>query len=452
LYDVFSGFCRAEQILQDEANLLAYSYDNSRISFKPQIVLLPETEEEIVKTVLACKNSKIPLTVRGRGTATTGAALPTEGGVVLSTERFNKVIDFCPASKYIVVEPGITNQHLQDICKEQNLFWGPNPSSMGFSSVGGNLACNSAGSRSLKYGAARDKTLAVRFVTGEGKIITSGKAVSKQAVGFDFARLIIGSEGMLGIILNATLKLDFLPEQTTTIRVIYKDTRSAGDAIISIMQQTLIPTSLEFLDRHSVALIRDDVDLPPGDEILMLIIEVDGDAAAIKHAIDQVNKAARNSGLLEFMVADSKPAKQKIWQARKALSPKLRKIAPKKINEDVVVPIDKLATLLVGLDRLRAKYAINIVNFGHAGNGNIHVNLLVDPDDEKRVARAAKCLDEIFKLVLKLGGSISGEHGIGLVKRDFLPLELGDNNLELMRKVKSQFDPDNILNPGKLLA
>ncbi len=450
MQNLFCDIYPKDQYTTDDAALFAYSYDNSRLSFKPQIVLFPTTEAQIAKTVLVCNKNKIPLTVRGRGTATTGAALPIKVGVVLSTEKMDKVIEFNPASKYIIVEPGITNQALQDICKQHNLFWGPNPSSLGFCSIGGNLACNSAGSRTLKYGAARDNTLALRFITGDGKIIISGKAVSKQSTGFDFVRLLIGSEGMLGIITQATLKLHYLPPSTKTILAVYQDTKSAAEAIISIMQQPNIPSAMEFMDQHSVALIKNEPGFKVANDSLILILEVDGDAQEIKHSAKQIKQAANNQGLLEFVVADTVEDEKKIWQARKALSPKLREIAPKKINEDVIVPIDKIARLLEKLNELSDKHKVKIVNFGHAGNGNIHVNLLVNPDDKNEMQRADKCLPEIFENVIKLGGSISGEHGIGLAKRDFLRLELEENNFELMRKVKKQFDPTGILNPGKL--
>lgn len=447
---LFSGIYEKDQYLIDDAALFAYSYDNSRLSFKPQIVLFPTDEQQIVQTVLICLENKIPLTTRGRGTATTGAALPVKGGVVLSTEKMNQVIHLNPAGKYICTEPGITNQALQKICQEHNLFWGPNPSSLAFCSIGGNLACNAAGSKTLKYGAARDNTLALRFVTGEGKTISSGKAVSKQSTGFDFTRLLIGSEGMLGIITQATLKLHFLPQSSKTILAVYQDTQAAGEAIISIMCQPNIPSAMEFMDQHAVSLIKDDLgfSIPVGS--LILILEIDGDEKEITHHISQIKQAAHNNGLLEFIVANTKKEEEKIWQARKALSPKLRKIAPKKINEDVVVPIDKIAILLEILNNLADKYAIKIVNFGHAGNGNIHVNLLVNPDDANETQQAEKCLAQVFENVIDLGGSISGEHGIGLAKRDFLELELGKDNLNLMHKIKNQFDPHGILNPGKL--
>ena len=304
----------------------------------------------------------------------------------------------------------------------------------------------------MKYGPTRDNVLGLRAITGEGKEIRTGVYTSKGVVGYDLTRLLIGSEGTLAIITEATLKLLPLPEAKRTLQAIYRDIDSAAQAVSAIMAQPVTPCALEFIDGQAIEMIRSysKANLPEGAGA-MLMIEVDGLEAGLDQAADKVADAARNEGLLDVTVAKSEDEVKALWETRKALSPALRNIAPKKINEDVVVPVSEIPSLINGLQDLAGKYGITIVNFGHAGNGNIHVNLLIDPDDPQQMQNAEKCLDEVFSLVLKLNGTISGEHGVGLEKRDFVAREIDAVTLNLMQRIKTQFDPNNILNPDKKL-
>jgi D-lactate dehydrogenase (quinone) len=289
-------------------------------------------------------------------------------------------------------------------------------------------------------------------VTGAGQSIRTGTRTTKGVVGLDLTRLLIGSEGILAIITEATLKLTPLAENKRTLRAIYRDMHSAAQAVSRIMAQPVIPCALEFLDGAALDMIRDDseVDIPDNAGGL-LMIETDGPEACQDHAVEALSIAARTPGCLELTTAKDAKEVAALWNTRKALSPALRKIAPKKINEDVVVPVSRIPELIEGLDRLGQKYTIKIVNFGHAGNGNIHVNLLINPDDPEELQNAERCLDEVFSLVLKLDGSLSGEHGVGLVKRDFVRREIDAPSLKLMHRIKADFDPNGILNPGKTL-
>ncbi|MBT9098938.1 FAD-binding protein [Methylovulum psychrotolerans] len=448
LADIFT----ATELLTAPADCWTYGYDNSRRHVLPQAVAFATGHEQVVATVLACNQFNIPLTARGRGTGTTGATVPLQGGLVLSLERMNQVLEFSPDNRYIRVQPGITNQQVQDIVKAHGFFWPPDPTSAAFCSIGGNLAYNSAGPKAVKYGTPRENTLGLRAVTGAGKDLRVGVFTSKGVVGYDLTRLIIGSEGTLAIITEATLKLTPLPEATKTLRAVYQDVFAAAKAVAAIMAQPVVPCALEFIDGNAINMIRQysTCDLPENAGAI-LMIEVDGQREGLDSAAQKVADSAKNDGLLDIRVAQTREEVQALWQTRKALSPALRKVAPKKINEDVVVPVTEIPTLIAGLDELSKHYQLPIINFGHAGNGNIHVNLLLNPDDPEQSARAHQCLDEVFSLVLKLNGTLSGEHGVGLEKRDFVDRELDANSLELMRAIKRQFDPKGILNTDKML-
>lgn len=448
--DFLEALFSPERIMTDPADCWVYGYDNSKRQRLPDAVVFPLTHEETLALVRFCNEQNISLTARGRGTGTTGATVPLRGGIVASFERMDRILEFSRDNRFIVVEPGITNQAVQDFLRPHGFFWPPDPTSAAFCSVGGNLAYNSAGPRAVKYGTPRENTLGLRVITGGGEELRIGVFTTKGVVGFDLTRLLIGSEGTLGIITEATLKVTPLPQAQRTIRAVYRDVAAAAGAIAGIMAQPAVPCALEFIDGNAIRLVRrySTASLPEAAEAL-LMIEVDGFEEALPVQIESIRKAAANDGLLSFDVAESKAEVDALWQTRKALSPTLRKAAPKKINEDVVVPVTELPLLIEGIDRLSQKHDLLIVNFGHAGNGNIHVNLLYDPEKPGETERADACLDDLFALVLSLRGTLSGEHGVGLSKRDYVDLELDKGTLDLMRAIKAQFDPNDILNFGK---
>ncbi len=438
----------AERIYTDPVECYAYAYDNSRKIFPPEAVVFPITSGEVLSVVLLCNAYKVPLTPRGRGTGTSGGSLPEKGGVALSLERMVQIINVDSANRVIVAEPGVLNQEIQNAVKPYGFFWPPDPSSAGFSSIGGNLATSAGGPHAVKYGTTRDHVLGLKAVTGAGEVIKTGCYTTKGVVGYDLTRLLIGSEGTLAIITEATLKLTPLPEMQGGVLAHYRDTSSCADAIVSIMGLPKGPSALEFLDSGSLNLIRGRFpDLLPANSQTMLMIEVDGSQYEISETTDAILSASRNPGLLH---AERVANPENLWKARKALSPLLRDIAPKKINEDVVVPINALPRFLNELAKLVNQYQIANVNFGHAGNGNIHVNLLINPDNMEEIHRAEKCLNQIFDLVIRLNGTLSGEHGIGSEKRAYIHKEIDIPTLALMKKIKCLFDPNDILNPGKL--
>ena len=367
-------------------------------------------------------------------------------------ERMGEIVNCDTGNRSIRVQPGITNKQLQDFLEQKRFFWPPDPSSAEFCTVGGNLACNAAGPRAVKYGTTRENVLQLKAVTGYGESIITGSKTSKGVVGLDLTRLIIGSEGTLAIITEAELKIHPLPEDKNTIRALYKNHHSACSAIQSVNAQIYPPCALEFMDHHAIKLINAHSNVRlPADAQAMLMVEVDGDQELLRLSTPIIENALNNEDCVEIQRATNNEEKQNLWQARKALSPILRNLAPNKINEDVVVPVPMLSQLVDGIDILSNKYQLPIVNFGHAGNGNLHVNIMFDAENTDQNSNAKICLDKIFDLTLKLGGTISGEHGIGLTKRDHVTKELSDSEIKLMVNIKKQFDPNNILNPDKNL-
>ncbi len=440
----------SENVLTDQADCLPFSKDTSRKHGRADVVAFVTTVEQVQAVIQLCNRFKIPLTTRGGGTGTPGGAVPIFGGLVLSLERMNKIIRVDPGNRMMVVEPGVMNQQIQDAAAKEGFFWAPDPGSAATCTVGGNLAYNAAGPRAIKYGTSRENTLGLQAVTGSGEIIRTGAYTTKDAVGYDLTRLLIGSEGTLAVITQATLKLLPLPETKQTIRIFYSSIKAAAQAVVNIMSQPIIPCALEFIDNMAIELLRQQGVSLPAQAQALLMIEVDGLAETLAAATDKIVQVASIKDLLEVAVAKNAEEAQQLWAARKALSPALRTIAPGKINEDVVVPVTQIPNLLQQLAELSQRYAITIVNFGHAGNGNLHVNLMLDFADPKQSQQAELCLNEVFECVLKLGGTLSGEHGIGLEKRDFIKRAVDPATLALMQQIKKIFDPNEILNPGKI--
>ncbi|KFN51295.1 FAD-binding oxidoreductase [Arenimonas composti] len=439
-------------LLTDPGERLGYGYDNSRRQGLPAAVALPSDAAQVQAIVRACRTHRVPIVARGRGTNTTGASVPGDGALVVSFERMDRILAIRPGDRVAVVQPGLLNGDLQAALAPHGLFWPPDPTSAGYCSVGGNLACGAGGPRAVKYGATRDNVLALAAVTGTGELVRFGAATTKGASGYDLSRLLIGSEGTLALIVEATLRLTPAPKARRVLRALFADVEAAAAAVARLMAQPVTPSMLEFMDGECVRLAREvggATGLPAAGALLML--EADGDEAVLASAVAAIAAAADGPGCLEVRTAADAADAAALWAARKALSPALRTIAAGKINEDVVVPVSRIPDLVAAVRAAAATHALPIVVFGHAGNGNLHVNILYDPADTAQAARADAALEDVFAAVIALDGLVSGEHGIGLVKRELLGRSLDPGALALMRAIKRDFDPDGILNPGKVL-
>jgi len=448
----FSDCLDSDGLLTDSASRIAYAGDNSRRIALPWAVLRPDNPAAVQAVVQRCRERRWPLITRGSGSGTTGAAVAEGGGIVLSTERLATVLELNPADRLARVQPGLTHRELHQALEASGLFWPPDPTSRDIATVGGMLAHNSAGPKAVKYGVTRDWVLGLSVVDGRGELWHTGVRTTKGVVGYDLTRLMIGSEGTLGIVVEATLRLAPCPQARRVARAAFADVAAAARAVSALLNSTVTPSMCEFMDAAAIALVRAYApDLLPAGAGAVLLLEVDGPAWTLEPQLAAMRAAIDGPGLLDWLEAGSEADAERVWAARKALSPSLKKVAPKKINEDVAVPVSRLPELVDGVAAIGQQYGITVVSFGHAGNGNLHVNLLLDPTDPDQQRAANPALDAVFTLVLGLGGTLSGEHGVGLAKRPYVDRELHPQALALMHGIKASFDPDGILNPGKTL-
>jgi len=428
---------------------LSYAYDGTPTGYKgvPDVVVFPETPEDVSKVLSFANEERIPVYPRGAGSGLTGGAAPLEGGIVISTEKMNRIIEVDEDNLGVLTEPGVVTYELQREVEKRGLFYPPDPSSYKYSTIGGNIAENAGGPRCVKYGVTKDYVMQLEVVFPDGTISKVGSKAVKSVAGYNLKDLIVGSEGTLAFITKAYLKLIPAPEAVRTAMAVFPKVEQAAQAVADMFKNKVIPTACEFLDRNSIVAVENyaKIGLPTYAEGL-LVIEVDGYEAVVDELINRVIKVCREAGAEEIRKATTPEEREAIWMARRAVSPAIVQLKPKKINEDVVVPRSRIPELIKKVYEIADKYNLMVVNFGHAGDGNIHVNFMYEPHEEDRVEKAVR---EVFELTLELEGSISGEHGIGWMKKEFLPLEVGPA-LEKMKAIKRALDPNNILNPGKV--
>jgi glycolate oxidase len=428
-----------------------YGVDALQIGHPADLVLMPADTRQIAAIARLCHEHRVPLVVRGAGTGYTGGAVPVRGGVVVSMERFDRILEIDEVNLLVVTQPHVITGALQDAVEARGLFYPPDPASLKQSSIGGNVAESAGGPRAVKYGTTRRYVLALEAVLPTGEIIRTGSKAVKNVVGYDLTQLLVGSEGTLAIITEITLRLVPRPAVQSTIQATFADIVTAVRAVTGLLAARVVPATIEIIDRHSLAAVERRVGRPlaPAGTGAMLIIEVDGVPAGVDEEAARVVAACREAGAIEVQRAETAAAREAIWEARRELSYALRALKPRKINHDVVVPRGRVPELYALIGQLQQEYALLIPAFGHAGDGNIHVNLMVDPADPGEMARADQAERRLFEGVVALEGSITGEHGIGFAKAKYLALELSPDVIALMRRIKQAFDPHNILNPGK---
>jgi glycolate oxidase len=431
-------------------DLLCYGFDASGLEAAPSAVVWPQDVDDVVKVLNFASAHNVPVIPRGAGSGMTGGAVPSKGAIILSLERMNRILEIDRENMTALVEPGVINGKFQRELERHRLFYPPDPASMNFCTIGGNVAENSGGPRALKYGVTRDYVMGLEAVLPDGRIIHTGVKTAKGVVGYDLTRLLVGSEGTLAVVTKIRLKVLPMPDEIITLLALFRDVEKSGDAVRLILGQGIIPRTLEFLDSGAVHAVEKYSPVGfPRDASALLLIELDGHPQGIVKEAERVTEVCRKLGG-EVIMAEDEQARERIWKARRAVSPALYHLKPAKISEDIVVPRNKITEMLRILKRLGEDSGITIINFGHAGDGNIHVNLMIDRNDRSEYEKAQKLVGEIFRATLELGGTISGEHGIGLTKSAYISMEIPAAELELMKKIKGIFDPKNILNPGKI--
>jgi glycolate oxidase len=433
-------------------DLICYGFDASGIEVCPSAIVWPQNTDDVIKVMRYAYEHEIPVVPRGAGTGMTAGAIPSKGSIVLSLEKMKKIIEVDGQNLNVLCEPGVINGKLQRELEWAGLFYPPDPASMHFCTIGGNVAENAGGPRALKYGVTKDYVMEIEAVLPDGEVIKTGVKTAKGVVGYDLTRLFTGSEGTLAVFTKIRLKVLPLPEDVVTLLAVFTSLESAGDTVTDIITSKIIPRTLEFMDQKAIQAVEHykPVGLPTDAESLLLI-ELDGRPAAIAKEAEKVIDLCSKRGA-EIKMAKDEFARNNLWASRRAVSPALYFLKPTKINEDIVVPRNRITEMLRRLRALSEKSGITIVNFGHAGDGNIHVNIMVDRADKDEYQRGLALVEQVFRETLELGGTISGEHGIGLTKAKYISMELDRREISIMESIKKVFDTKNILNPGKIFS
>ena len=449
------GILGKDFVLTDSETISNYNHDYTEdLKYNPEVVVKPGTATEVSEILKTANAYKVPVTPRGAGTGLSGGALPVFGGIILSTERMNAIIEIDERNLQCTVEPGVINQHLRDAVEAKGLFYPPDPASRGSCFIGGNLAECAGGPKAVKYGVTKDYVLNCEVVLPTGEIIWTGANVLKNSTGYNLTQLMVGSEGTLGVITKVVLRLIPLPAENLLMLVPFRTAERACEAVSAVFKAGITPSAMEFMERDALKFVMQvtDVKVPLPDYVQAhLLIEVDGnDRDVLFKECEKISEVLYNFECEEILFADTAQQKADLWRARRTVGEAVKSHSIYK-EEDTVVPRAELPVLLKGVKEIGAKYGFNSVCYGHAGDGNLHVNIIKenmsDDDWNKKVPLGIK---EIFELCVKLKGTISGEHGIGLVQKDYMPIAFNQTQIELQKGIKKLFDPNLILNPGKI--
>lgn len=439
------------RVLTDPEVLEPYSHDESETAPRtPDAVVRATNAADVAATLRIANAHRIPVTPRAGGTGRVGGAVPVEGGIVLAFEGMQRIRGLETADQLAIVEPGVVTGELHRAVESEGLFYPPDPNSLGGCRIGGNVSANAGGPRAFKYGVTRDYVLGMQVVLADGTILSVGRRTPKGVTGYDLTSLFVGSEGTLGVITEITLGLVPNPPAVGTLLAFYDDDRSVARAVSALASVRIVPRCIELLDSIALGLVERDAGLPaPAGAKAMLLVELDGEPGALEADLERAGNALTELGALEVLVASKAGERERLWAARRELSRTLRRSARFKLSEDVVVPRSRLAELLARCRELSERHRIVMPTYGHAGDGNLHVNFLWEDESQRPAVDAA--IEGLFRAVVSMQGTLSGEHGIGVLKRPYLPLEQSEALIELQRQIKRTFDPQGILNPGKIL-
>jgi len=446
----FTSIVGKENIYDDKAHMLAYSYDATRTRFEPDAVIFPRTEEDVSKILKYCDDNLIIITARGAGSGFTGGALPANGGIILAMEKhMNKILEIDTENMVAVVQPGVINMDLQKHVEELGLFYPPDPASEEYSTLGGNVSENAGGMRAAKYGITKDYVMALRAVRTNGDVIRAGKRTIKDVAGYNTAGILIASEGTLAVLTELTLKLIPKPKYKKTYMGIFPNVDNAMNAVFKSLSAGANPVAMEFLDKLVIEALIEKLGVNlPTEAGAVLVGDVDGNVPEeVAFQLETLEKSFKENGASEFRIAQDDAEAKELWYARKNASQSITIFGNKKLNEDISVPRSMLPKALKAIYALGDKYGFKVPCFGHAGDGNIHVNVMIDIS---QIDEGHKCIEEIFQLVVDMGGTLSGEHGIGTSKAPFMGIAFNDEELNMFKDIKKAFDPNNILNPGKM--
>ncbi|UPT77302.1 FAD-binding protein [Sulfurovum sp. XGS-02] len=449
----FETLVGKENVYSDKAHLIAYSYDATRTRYEPEAVIFPRDEADVSAILKYCNEHQIVITPRGAGSGFTGGALPSQGGITLGMEKhMNKILEIDMENMVAVVQPGVINMDLQKAVEEVGLFYPPDPASEQYSTLGGNVSENAGGMRAAKYGLTKDYVMALRAVRPNGDIIRAGKRTIKDVAGYNIAGILIASEGTLAVITEITVKLIPKPKFTKAYMGIFPSVDDAMNAVFKSLAAGANPVAMEFMDDLVVQALKEKLGIKlPEDAGALLIGDVDGNVIEeVEFQLETLEKSFKENGAQDFIVAHDAQKRDELWYARRNASPSITIFGSKKLNEDISVPRSMLPEALERIYAVGNKYGFKVPCFGHAGDGNIHVNVMVDGSDEKQLHDGHQAIEEIFELVVEMGGTLSGEHGIGTSKAPFMNIAFNEVELDLFKSIKQAFDPNNILNPGKM--
>jgi glycolate oxidase len=442
-----------QHLTTQQEHLEAHASDATKLTFMPDAVAFPGSGEEISRILILANKKMFPVIPRGAGSGKSGGALPVKGGLVLSTERLNRILGIDEQNLIAKVEAGVITSHLQEQVEKLGLFYPPDPASIHISTIGGNVAECAGGLRAVKYGVTRDYVLGMTVVLPTGEMINTGVKTAKGVVGYDLTRLIVGSEGTLAVLVSVTLRLIPLPPTKRTMMAFFRTVPLAVQTVSDIIRNKVVPTAMEFMDHLSIDCVREEIGISiPPDARALLLIEVDGEEALTHLEAKKVEEICIRAGAIRFQAASGEEESERLWEVRRNVSDSIFKLRPDKVSEDIVVPRSRMAELVSTLDQLGQKYHLPIPAFGHAGDGNIHVNIMFDKSIPAEAGAVEDVVRELFSKVIELDGTLSGEHGVGLTKAPYIEMEVSQPALQLMARLKKAFDPQGILNPGKIFT